>query len=77
MTTTDFQTLHGYHEATLIHGTTGQELADVTLPDGLQVRIEGKWGPNEPDPYYADENKVLAIAIDDSCRYRIYNPRFA
>jgi hypothetical protein len=68
--------LHGDHPATLHHGITGQALADVILPDGLPVLVEGIWGPEEPDPYFADAHRALVISQDDHCRYVVHSPVF-
>ena len=68
--------LDGTHEATMIHGLTGQEIRDCLLPGGLAVSIEGVWGPSRPDPYYADRDFAYVVALDDGCRYRVWDPRF-
>lgn len=53
-------TLARDHAAVLIHGITGQELMDCTLPAGLSVRVEAICG-----------GVAWVIASDDLCRYRV------
>ena len=60
----DEMTLTKYTEATWIHGTTGQELAYVTLPPGAKVIKEKRFSEEQEHDYMLFEGNRYRVERD-------------